>query len=662
MFSSLHLFSQIACPKAESCTLPNCLFSHNVSVQDVQSKSSTVSSDTAPRHPALRDQLEADGDGPRKRRRLSTQEDESTATRSAAEGERAAKHEVDRPTRRETTPATAKRPISPPPLRTRPVPASTTKEASRTPAKAALRATETKPSHAPAPKAALPAESLNPRLLSKPPASHAFRTTVLSKIHDEFVRLNAENATSSDPPSGTHRPLSEQDLVKMALDEEERIALDQPVVYSNVIKQRLMRYKKMALPAWREHVLTLFPNTEPPKNEEAAVPAIQSNGTTPKELTTGLTTPEELSLLPRLLAPATELQKHGYTTTAPTEAEIGAARAGVEASQGWEVCDRCSTRFQVFPGRREEDGALASGGRCTYHWGKPYSASRDSGGKSSKATGGNKEKMYSCCSEPLGSSSSLGCVTATHHVYRFSSAPRLASLLPFIATPPNPEIPPADPPDHAVSLDCEMCYTVHGLEVVRVSATSWPDGAVLLDALVRPQGEILDLNSRFSGVWPEDLTTAPAYTSSLPSSSPLALLPNPSTARILLFTHLTPTTPLLGHGLENDLACLRILHPSVIDTAFLFPHPRGLPFRNGLKFLVRRFLGREIQGEHVTGGGEEGKKGGAVRGHDSVEDARAAGELVRVAVGREWKVLKRKGWTRVDEIEWVGVRPPGGAV
>jgi hypothetical protein len=34
-----------------------------------------------------------------------------------------------------------------------------------------------------------------------------------------------------------------------------------------------------------------------------------------------------------------------------------------------------------------------------------------------------------------------------------------------------------------------------------------------------------------------------------------------------------------------------------------------------------------------------------VRGHDSKEDANAAGDLVRYMVGTEWAKMKRHGWT-----------------
>ncbi|KAJ9528652.1 hypothetical protein QJQ45_020371 [Haematococcus lacustris] len=55
---------------------------------------------------------------------------------------------------------------------------------------------------------------------------------------------------------------------------------------------------------------------------------------------------------------------------------------------------------------------------------------------------------------------------------------------------------------------------------------------------------------------------------------------------------------------------------SILDTALLFPHPRGPPAKSALRVLARRFLDRDIQS-------------GA---HDSAIDARTALDLVRLKV------------------------------
>ena len=117
-------------------------------------------------------------------------------------------------------------------------------------------------------------------------------------------------------------------------------------------------------------------------------------------------------------------------TEIPTEKEIETARKGIESAGGFEVCDRCKTRFQVFPGRREEDGALAGGGKCTYHFGKPYF--QDPSPNDPKA---KRVKKYRCCGESMGDSA--GCTQAENHVFKVTEAKRLAAILNFEKTPEN---------------------------------------------------------------------------------------------------------------------------------------------------------------------------------------------------------------------------------
>lgn len=105
-------------------------------------------------------------------------------------------------------------------------------------------------------------------------------------------------------------------------------------------------------------------------------------------------------------------------------------------------------------------------------------------------------------------------------------------------------------------------------------------------------------------------------------------LPTLSTLRSTqLSTLFSPSTILIGHGLENDLRALRLLHPTIIDTALLFPHPRGPPMRQSLKALSERYLQRSIQ----LGSGTD-------VGHSSAEDAKAALDLVKYATLREVNV------------------------
>lgn len=54
-------------------------------------------------------------------------------------------------------------------------------------------------------------------------------------------------------------------------------------------------------------------------------------------------------------------------------------------------------------------------------------------------------------------------------------------------------------------------------------------------------------------------------------------------------------TIIVGHSLDNDLRVLRLIHRRVIDTAAIFPHPNGLPYKHSLKRLAKDHLKKAVQ-------------------------------------------------------------------
>lgn len=94
---------------------------------------------------------------------------------------------------------------------------------------------------------------------------------------------------------------------------------------------------------------------------------------------------------------------------------------------------------------------------------------------------------------------------------------------------------------------------------------------------------------------------------------------------------MTEDTILLGHSLDNDLHALKLVHHRVIDTAVLFPHPQGPPYKSALRWLVNHYLRKQIQGfvSHSTAHNPVRDADGNVpAGHDSRIDASVCLELL----------------------------------
>lgn len=458
-----------------------------------------------------------------------------------------------------------------------------------------------------------------PRKLTKEPATFTKRVTFLKALH-AYMKPHNDRLLKAVKADVKALYLSSNQLIKLAVEDEAKIASENQSVYENVLKLRLVKLKNMTPEVWvnerRERLAK--ENGEAPKKPP------------PKKVDTGLTPREEVTFLSVLKCPQSGLNAHGYVTELPSDQDLIEAEEIAKASDFWEECDRCSTRFQVFPDRREEDGALTTGGQCRYHWGKRIFP------KKNKNAAVPEPTRLTCCNEAVGST---GCITHETHVFNVKSPKRLSLIMPFVQTPENGEVPSKT----AVCFDCEMGYTTNGLEMMRLTVVSWPMHKPIIDVLVRPLGHILDVNTRFSGITPEQFLNAKPFDPAdpKPARKDLRIVESPYAARDLFLSHVSPTTPVLGHALENDLNTIRLIHPTIIDTVLLYPTRQGLPYRHGLRALAKMHLGEDIQ------------QGGAA-GHDSYEDARTTGELIRFKIKEKWKLMKIDGWVIRDD----GVFPP----
>ncbi|KAM6922066.1 RNA exonuclease 1 homolog [Xenentodon cancila] len=285
-----------------------------------------------------------------------------------------------------------------------------------------------------------------------------------------------------------------------------------------------------------------------------------------------------------------QLQEHGYPSTnpeAPGKAVIhNLPERKAVTDQFTKICCRCGAEYKI-----NVNGNCVRKEECSYHWGRL---------RRHKVAGG-WETTYSCCSAAVGAP---GCQIAKQHV----QDGRKESLDGFVST-----FSKALPPDGnggVFALDCEMCYTKQGLELTRVTVID-SEMKVIYDTFVKPDSKVVDYNTRFSGVTEEDL-----------ENTTITL----RDVQAVLLSMFSSESILIGHSLESDLLALKLIHSSVVDTAIVFPHRLGLPYKRALKNLMADYLKRIIQDN--------------VEGHDSSEDASACMELMMWKIKEDAKVKR----------------------
>ncbi|AWP07465.1 putative RNA exonuclease 1 -like isoform 2 [Scophthalmus maximus] len=248
------------------------------------------------------------------------------------------------------------------------------------------------------------------------------------------------------------------------------------------------------------------------------------------------------------------------------------------------MCCRCGATYSV-----SQTGKHIRKEECNYHYGK---------GVKNKVPGG-VETRYSCCQGVMGTP---GCQVFKLHVHDSLSLDGFVSTVPRLPSDANcPGV---------YSLDCEMCYTVHGLELSRVTVVN-SSLQVVYDTFVRPDNEVIDYNTRFSSINEEDVKGNKTSVREVQET---------------LLSFISADTVLIGHCLEADLCALKLLHGTVVDTSVVFPHRLGPPHKLTLNNLTAEYLTRIIQE--------------SVCGHDTAEDAAACMELMLWKVKEDGKLKK----------------------
>ncbi|KAK9722279.1 RNA exonuclease 3 [Basidiobolus ranarum] len=269
-----------------------------------------------------------------------------------------------------------------------------------------------------------------------------------------------------------------------------------------------------------------------------------------------------------------QLEKMGYPVRIPS-----AAPDVQEDDNDKKTCERCKSTFTIKEKLETQDMSA-----CIYHHGRLRV----------KMMNGEKLRVYTCCNETHGHT---GCIRGPH-VFKDDDLEVLHQKIPFVETPEKDG--KSSEYRDIVALDCEMCYTTGGFELTRLTVI---DACLknILDELIVPYHSIVDLNTRFSGI--HDLSTASYDLEQIRS-------------RLFQFIH--KDTIVVGQSLENDFKVMRIIHHKVVDTAAIFPHPNGLPYRYSLKHLSAKYMKVFIQDSED--------------GHDSYEDSKACMDLLALKI------------------------------
>ena len=241
------------------------------------------------------------------------------------------------------------------------------------------------------------------------------------------------------------------------------------------------------------------------------------------------------------------------------------------------VCCRCKKRFQVS----EEGIPINRKDACVYHGGRIWS----------EKSHGTLTKIYSCCKQEV---SSGGCCSSDFHVVDGAGHPDYDRG--FVQTE-RKQLSPGQSPG-MFALDCEMCNTTIGMELTRISVVDI-HCKIVYESLVKPKNLILDYNTKFSGIKRGDLDEVTTTIEDVQKK---------------LLELFNDRTILIGHSLESDLKALKLIHLTVIDTAQVFPHRRGLPFKRALRTIVAEVCREIIQDD--------------AKGHDSIEDATSCMKLM----------------------------------
>ena len=210
----------------------------------------------------------------------------------------------------------------------------------------------------------------------------------------------------------------------------------------------------------------------------------------------------------------------------------------------------------------------------------------------------------------------------------------------------------------AVALDCEMGTAESGdSELIKITLIDYFTGEILLNNIVEPDVPMRHLNTRYSGVTWGQMRAAQRKRTSLKATAG---------ARAALWKYVGDQTIVIGHGVGNDLRAMKWIHELMVDSMIVESNIKKLKEEKEKKAKeeaiakakaegtyvepveVSLTLGMVVDGAAVPLQKKQRRKGGDLSlksladvrlgrkiqlgdgktGHDSLEDAIAARDLI----------------------------------
>ncbi|KAK7179575.1 hypothetical protein DPSP01_003661 [Paraphaeosphaeria sporulosa] len=259
-----------------------------------------------------------------------------------------------------------------------------------------------------------------------------------------------------------------------------------------------------------------------------------------------------------LMEPPGDLRRHGFITAPLTDEELLLKRR----------CLGCNKAMSQLRGRERTGPGLSISAHAANVAGAPQISASEFNGPAEKAAtapkfkcrfhpGKVEYKYWTCCDQHC---TADPCSGSDFHNPRDESLMELTRRHQLHFTPivHQDSLTRGQDLRAAVALDCEMGTAQSGdTELIKVSLIDYFTGEVLVNNIVEPDVPLRHLNTKYSGVTWGHMREAQRRRTILKATTG---------ARYAVWRFVGEQTIVVGHGVHNDLRSMKWIHERVVDS------------------------------------------------------------------------------------------------